>query len=79
MFIDLGGGMEGEEKENVLKCLGRGGIPPQLDPPLAPLHPSRILPFTSLYLSPAKVSTMMSMKQATSPVRMPIMAQMNQR
>lgn len=39
----------------------------------------RILSLTTLYFRPAKFSTTMSMKQATRPVRIPIMAQMTQR
>lgn len=39
----------------------------------------RILSLTTLYFRPATFSTTMSMKQATRPVRIPIMAQMTQR
>lgn len=39
----------------------------------------RILSLTTLYFRPATFSTTMSMKQATRPVRIPIIAQMTQR
>lgn len=50
-----------------------------MDPLALGNHRQRILSLTTRYFRPASFSTTMSMKQATRPVRIPIMAQMTQR
>lgn len=70
----LGSTLGGRDLPPCLSLLSRAEIP-QLPAGWC----GRILSFTTRYFSPARFSTTMSMKQATRPVRMPIMAQMTQR